>query len=163
MKRVIIIGCPGAGKSHFARRLHQATNIPLYYLDCIYWKENWVNISDEEFDTKLNEIMNRDSWIIDGNYQRTLETRFIHADTIFFLDFDEEVCIKSEKQRRGTKREDLPNFLEEKEDPEFINFIKNFKNNGKILIESLIKKYSDKEIYVLKTRDEEDRYLKKLI
>ena len=37
MKRVIIIGCPGSGKSTFARELHARTNLPLYYLDMLYW------------------------------------------------------------------------------------------------------------------------------
>ncbi|MEY8605912.1 hypothetical protein [Muribaculum intestinale] len=32
MKKVIIIGCPGAGKSTFARKLSAKTGLPLYYL-----------------------------------------------------------------------------------------------------------------------------------
>ena len=42
MKRVMIIGCCGAGKSTLARRLHKIIKLPLYHLDQYYWKENWT-------------------------------------------------------------------------------------------------------------------------
>ena len=75
MRKVIVIGCPGAGKSTFARKLRDATNLPLYYLDMLWHKEDKTNISREEFDIKLNDILKKDKWIIDGNYLRTLEMR----------------------------------------------------------------------------------------
>lgn len=68
MKRVIVIGSPGAGKSTFARRLRDKTGLPLHYLDMIWHLPDRTNISEKEFDGKLNEILKTDSWIIDGNY-----------------------------------------------------------------------------------------------
>ena len=35
MKRAIVIGCPGAGRSTFARKLAAKTGLPLYYLDIV--------------------------------------------------------------------------------------------------------------------------------
>lgn len=158
-KKIIIIGCSGSGKSYFARQLNELTSIPLYYLDCIYWKENWTHLSNEQFDKELNNILAKDQWIIDGNYSRTLELRLRHADTVFFLDMPIELCVEAENKRRGTKREDLPSFLEEKNDPEFVDFIKTFKEKKRPMIISLLDKYSDKNIITFTSREEKEIWL----
>ena len=67
MQKVMIIGCPGSGKSTFARRLRDLTGLPLYYLDMLWHKPDRTNITKEEFDARLIEITGRDRWIIDGN------------------------------------------------------------------------------------------------
>ena len=72
MKRIIVIGSPGSGKSTFSRKLNILTNIPLYHLDLIWHKPDKTNVTKEVFDKDLFEILKQDSWIIDGNYQRTL-------------------------------------------------------------------------------------------
>ena len=84
MKRVIVIGSPGAGKSTFSRRLRQKTGLPLYYLDQIWHRPDKTNVSREEFDRRLGEILEKDCWIIDGNYLRTLQKRMEACDGIFF-------------------------------------------------------------------------------
>ena len=86
MQRAIIIGSPGAGKSVFARKLRDASGLPLYYLDKIWHKPDQTNISCEEFDLKLQDILRRERWIIDGNYQRTMEMRMRECDMVFLLD-----------------------------------------------------------------------------
>lgn len=85
MRKIIVIGCPGAGKSTFARRLRDKTGIPLYYLDMLWHKPDKTNITREEFDAGLNGIMKNEAWIIDGNYLRTLEVRLQNCDTVFFF------------------------------------------------------------------------------
>ena len=86
MKRVIVIGSPGAGKSTFARKLKDKTGLPLYYLDRIFHKPDRTTVNHEEFDQKLQTILQTDRWIIDGNYQRTLPLRFEACTDVFFLD-----------------------------------------------------------------------------
>ena len=61
MLKVIVIGNPGAGKSMFSRKLRDVTGLPLYYLDMLWHKEDKTNISREEFDTKLNDIIKKDN------------------------------------------------------------------------------------------------------
>ena len=56
-KRIMVIGSPGAGKSTFSRKLREITGLPLYYLDTIWHKPDRTNISKEEFDTRLMEIV----------------------------------------------------------------------------------------------------------
>ena len=72
MNRIVIIGCPGAGKSTFARKLAAKTGLPLYYLDMIWHRADRTVIGREEFDRQLDKLVIEDEWIIDGNYARTL-------------------------------------------------------------------------------------------
>ena len=68
MEKVLVIGCPGAGKSTFARKLRDRTSLPLYYLDMIWHRADGTNISREAFVRQVSEIVGREQWIIDGNY-----------------------------------------------------------------------------------------------
>ena len=108
MKKILILGCPGAGKSTFARKLRDKTGLPLYYLDMIWHKPDRTTITKQEFDAKLSEIIKQEEWIIDGNYGRTLELRFKECDTVFFLDLPTNVCLAGVEGRIGREREDMP-------------------------------------------------------
>lgn len=161
-KKIIIIGSPGAGKSTFARKLRDATGLPLYYLDMIWHKPDQTSISREEFDMQLNEILKKEKWIIDGNYQRTLEVRLRECDTVFLLDFPLETCLAGAKSRVGEKREDLP-WTEQELDEEFRQWIIDFPRTQLPQIYELLEKYRrEKEVVVFKTRQEENAYLKRL-
>lgn len=108
MKHILIIGCPGAGKSTFARKLAAKTGLPLYYLDMIWHKPDRTTVTHDEFDTRLSEILNYEDWIIDGNYLRTLPMRLQKADTVFLFDLPSEACIDGAISRLGRPREDIP-------------------------------------------------------
>lgn len=162
MLKIIVIGSPGAGKSTFARKLRDVTEIPLYYLDMLWHKSDQTNISREEFDTCLYEIIKKDQWIIDGNYQRTLEMRLKECDTVFLLDFPLEVCLSGAESRIGEKREDMP-WVETEFDEEFRQWILEFPEKQLPGIYELLKKYQgNKDIVILKSRKEADDYLKML-
>ena len=53
MKKVMVIGSPGAGKSTFSRRLQKKTNLPIVYLDQLFWKSDKTTVSPEEFTSRL--------------------------------------------------------------------------------------------------------------
>lgn len=93
MKKVIVIGSPGAGKSTFCRSLQSITGLPLFYLDMIFHRPDKTTCPAEEFDEKLSQILEQDQWIIDGNYARTLAARLAQCDTVFWLDYPEDVCL----------------------------------------------------------------------
>lgn len=118
MKRAIVIGSPGAGKSTFSRRLRDLTGLPLYYLDMLWHRPDRTTVSKEEFDRRLERLLREETWILDGNYQRTLEVRLRACDTVFLLDLPLEVCLSSVEGRVGQAREDMP-WVEEEFDPEF--------------------------------------------
>ena len=82
MKKILVIGSPGSGKSTFSRRLREITGLPLFYLDLLWHKPDKTTYSREEFDRKLGELLEREAWILDGNYARTLPLRLAACDTV---------------------------------------------------------------------------------
>lgn len=159
MNKIIIIGCPGAGKSTFARRLRDITNFPLYYLDMIWHNPDKTNISKEEFDLKIIEIIKNDKWIIDGNYKRTLDIRLEACDTVFLLDYPADECLNGISSRIGNKREDMP-YIEEELDLEFKQWVIDFPNNQLPIIYEKLDKYKNiKNINIFKSREEADNYI----
>lgn len=163
MKRAVVIGCSGSGKSVFSRKLRDETGLSLYYLDMIWHKPDGTNISREEFDKQLDSIISRDRWIIDGNYQRTLETRIKACDTVFLFDLPTEICIEGALSRIGKKREDMP-WFENELDPEFRQWIESFRANQLPEVYRLLEKYkNNREIVVFRTREQADKFIEKLV
>ena len=162
MKRVMIIGCPGAGKSTLARRLHEITGLPLYYLDMLWHRPDRTTVPKDEFDERLSEIVSLEQWIIDGNYGRTLEMRMAACDTVLLLDLPLEVCLSGAVSRIGRERADMP-WIEESFDPEFRQWILDFPRDNLPRIYELIEKYrSEKQIRIFHTRDEAEEFLSEL-
>ncbi len=162
MHKIMIIGSPGSGKSTFARKLRDATDLPLYYLDMIYHRADGTSVSREEFDGKLSELTEKNEWIIDGNYNRTLEMRFEKCDTVFLFDIPTDVCLQGAESRIGKVREDLP-WVENEFDEEFKQFIIEFPENKLPKIYHLIEKYEhDVHIVIFKSREESEAFINKL-
>lgn len=160
LNKVIVIGSPGAGKSTFSRKLRDVTGLPLYYLDMLWHKPDRTTISREEFDTKLEEILMRDKWIIDGNYNRTLEIRLKYCDTVFLMDYPLDVCLSGAESRVGKEREDMP-WSETELDSEFKQFIIDFSKESLPRIYDLIDKYREgKSVVIFKSREESEEYLR---
>lgn len=158
MKKIMVIGSPGAGKSTFARKLQRKTHLPLYYLDMLWHRADKTNVSREEFDARLGEILQKDAWIIDGNYQRTLEMRLQACDTVFLLDFPLEICLAGVKSRIGKPREDMP-WIETEFDAEFKQWILDFPTNQLPQIYALLEKYKEnKKIIIFKSCKVADAY-----
>lgn len=158
MKRVLVIGSPGAGKSTFARALRDITGLPLYYLDMINHRPDGTNVPREEFDSQLSVILEKDRWIIDGNYQRTLRVRLKRCDSVFLLDYPTDVCLAGAAGRVGVKREDMP-WVETEFDPDFRQFIMNFSGTNLPDIYKALDSFPDKDIVILKSREQADKYL----
>lgn len=162
MKRIMIIGCPGSGKSTFARALAAKTGLPLYYLDMMYWNPDRTTKPKEEFRAALRETVALPEWIIDGNYGSTLEVRMEACDTVIFLDYPVEVCIAGVEERRGKPRPDMP-WIETEPDLEFIEFIKKYNEESRPKVIELLEKYKKKNIIIFKSRAEADEYLRRLL
>lgn len=158
--KIIVIGCPGSGKSTFSKKISKILNLPIYHLDMLYHNSDGTHISKEELEEKLKTIFKENNnWIIDGNYQRTLEMRMKECDTIILLDYPIEICLAGAEARIGTQREDLP-FIEEKLDENFKQSILDFSREKLPQIYELIKKYKKtKNIIIFKSREEADRYI----
>lgn len=159
--KILVIGCPGSGKSTFARRLRDITGLPLYYLDMIWHKADKTTVSQAEFDSRLDEILKNDNWIIDGNYKRTLEKRLEKCDTVFWLDYPAELCLESIRARIGKKREDMI-WVETEIDEEFLEYVRNFNITQRDVIIELFDKFKEKNIIVFHSREESEIFLNDL-
>lgn len=163
MKKIMIIGCPGSGKSTFSRALHKKTGIPLYHLDQMYWNADKTTVEKSVFMQRLFDTLQKEQWIIDGNYASSMEIRLQACDTVFFLDYPLDTCIEGVKSRRGKERSDMPWVeAENEEDEAFIEFIRHYESENKPKVMELLKQYSQKRIYIFKDRNEADAYLKRL-
>ncbi|MBR2732000.1 MAG: adenylate kinase [Clostridia bacterium] len=163
MKKVIVIGCPGSGKSVFSRALHAATGLPLYPLDLLRWRADRTIVSREEMTQKILEIGATDAWIMDGNYGATMELRMALCDTIIFLDYPTDVCLAGVLDRRGTARPDLP-WVEPADeiDTEFLDFVKSYNAVHRPTVLERIANHPEKTVLVFHTRAEADRFLASL-
>ena len=89
MKKIIILGLTGAGKTTLASKLGAMLDIPIFHLDQYFWKENWQHVSQAEFYAMQEKILAENpTWILDGGFPRskTLDLRIAHADTIILFD-----------------------------------------------------------------------------
>lgn len=159
MKRIIVIGCPGSGKSTLSRELHNKTALPLYHLDMMYWNEDKTTVEKPVFLKRLSTVLEKDEWIIDGNYASTMEMRMEKCDTVIFLDFPLDTCLKGIAERRGKPRSDMPWTESEESDREFIEFVKNYNLQMRPQVIELVNKYSYKNILIFNNRNDVNSFL----
>ncbi|MDO5546521.1 MAG: topology modulation protein [Eubacteriales bacterium] len=163
MERILIIGCSGSGKSRLARELGQKLSLPVIHLDQLWWKENWQNVTMEEFDSRLAMALNMDRWIIDGNYSRTMEVRLSKCDTVIYLDFSRWACLLGMFQRllssHGKTRTDMSAGCPERFNWEFVKWIWNFNKNNRVQNYTYLAKAKHAESIVLHNRKEAKMFL----
>ncbi|MCL2378238.1 MAG: hypothetical protein FWC77_03835 [Defluviitaleaceae bacterium] len=162
-KRVMIMGSAGSGKSTLATKLGEITGIPVTHLDRMFWNPGWVQTPSYEMDSNVTKVAAGDSWIIDGNYLRTLSVRLQRADTIIFLDFNRYIClyrvIKRCIKNYGKTRYDLGEGCPEKMDWPFIKWVWGYpKHSRKAILEAINE--SGKTFVNLKSRKDVAKYIK---
>lgn len=159
--RILILGCPGSGKSTFGRALHEKTGLPLIHLDNVWWRADGSHISRDEFDRALEKLLRGESWIMDGHYSRTVEVRLQACDTVIFLDYPEAVCMAGIVARVGQNRPDMP-WTEDTLDPELVAMVRNYRRDNRPVLHALLEKYPDKQAVIFTSRAEADRWLSEL-
>ena len=164
MERVMIIGCGGAGKSTLARKLGEKTGLPVVHLDQIYWSPgNWQHLDKEEFDALLMQELKKERWILDGNFNRTMELRLEKCDTVIYLDFNRFTCISGWLKRVitnwGRAREDMAPGCTEWFDPEFAKWLWNFNKQNCARYLKILGEQTDKTVYILRNRRQVKKFL----
>ena len=137
VNRILVIGCSGSGKSTLAKIIGDKYGMEVFHLDKYFHKPNWESRDIEEFDNIVSELIQKDKWVMDGNYSRTLKARAKRADLIIFFDFPSYYCVfrilkRSFKTKLGfEKRTDMADGCDEKWfDWEFVKFVWNFRKKS---------------------------------
>lgn len=164
MKKVLVIGSGGAGKSTFARRLGELLNIEVLHLDSFYWNPGWVETPKNKWQERVEELLKRDSWIMDGNYSGTLDLRLKACDTVIFLDLPRTVCLWRVLKRRilyrNSRRPDMAAGCHERFTWEFIHWIWDYPRMRRPKITKMLRENaSSKKVFWLRSRAEVDRFL----
>ena len=127
MKRVMIIGQPGSGKSTSARQLGAALDLPVVHIDSIFWQAGWVERDGAERVALARAAADGEAWVIEGGMSSTWDTRIARADALIFLDPPFLIrCWRVFKRtlwHYGQTRPDLPEGCPERFDPEFWSYI----------------------------------------
>ena len=135
-------------------------------MDKLFWRPGWVNLTREEFDVVHNAAIEEKKWILDGNFDRTMEPRIRRCDTVVYLDFSRMACLLGVMKRilttYGKVRPDMGDGCPERFDLEFLQWVWNFNKNKREKNYRLLEQYGDKRIYILKNRKQVKEFLESL-
>lgn len=167
MRRVLVIGPGGSGKSTFSLALSKATGLPVIHLDSHFWRPGWKRVPAEEWPKMVSELMRGEAWIMDGNFGSTLDLRLQAADTVFFLNLPRRTCLFRVLRRRwryrGRTRPSLPPDCPDRIPPEFLYWIWTYRTRRTPdILRRLEALGSSTTAHVFNVQAEADRFLRSL-
>ncbi|HTH51298.1 MAG TPA: hypothetical protein VL501_05165 [Pyrinomonadaceae bacterium] len=164
MKRILVLGSGGAGKTTFSQRLGERTGIPVVHLDALFWKPGWTRTPDDEWAEILRVEVSKPAWIMDGNYGSSRRLRLDAADTVILLDMPRWLCMWRVLSRTaryyGRGRPDMAGGCVEKFDLEFIAWVWTYKNRSRKRVMNDLSTARDKRIVILRSRADVENFLK---
>ena len=164
MRKILVIGSGGAGKTTLARYLGERLNIELIHLDSIYWNPGWVETPKAEWFKTVEELIRREAWIMDGNYSGTLDLRIRACDTVIFLDLSRLVCLWRVGKRLllnwNRNRPDMADECPEKFNLDFMRWIWSYPKRTRPKVLAMLRENSQsKKIILLRSQKETEEFL----
>ena len=133
MRRVLILGSGGAGKSTLARTLGTILQLEVIHLDAYYWQSGWIERPKDQWLKIVSQLIQKESWIMDGNYRSTIRMRAEAADNLLSLDTSRTICLwrilKQWRHYQGTTRPDVANNCPKRLNWEFFQYMWNYLKN----------------------------------
>ncbi len=159
IKKIVILGSPGTGKTTLSRMLSQRLDLTPLHLDTVYWLRNWVALDPTTFTHQLRAFMkNHEQFVMDGNYMLTqsFEDRLRLCDTIILLNYPTNEALKGvierEQKYKHTYRSDMATGCTEELDQEFLQYVATFDAKRKHLNGILNSLHQTKTILVFNSR-----------
>lgn len=167
MKRVMIVGQPGAGKSWLAREIGARTGLPVHHMDMIHWQPGWIERAKPEKIAMAQAVEATDRWVFEGGLSSTYDTRLARADTLIVLIVPLHLrswrIFTRTLRDWGQSRPDLPENCPERFSLEFWSYIWRTRHSGSHRILTLASKAGpEKQVHILRNRRDVARYLKAL-
>ena len=162
-KRWLIVGGSGSGKSTLARRLGERLDLPVVHLDRHFWKTAWTETPNAEFDQIVADLAAADSWVMDGNYSRTLHLRLPRADAVVLLDRHPLLCLFRVLRRtlNRSPRPDIPEDCPDRlPDREFVWWIMSYRWLSRPKVLGRVAEYPDLPLTVLRSDREVETWLR---
>jgi adenylate kinase family enzyme len=152
MKKVLVIGSGGAGKSTFARRLGALLELDVIHLDSLYWSAGWVEMPKPEWRETVEGLLTKSAWIMDGNYSGTLDMRLAACDTVIFLDLARSVCVwrlfKRAVLYRNQRRPDMAEGCPERLNLDFVKWVWGYRKRSRPKVVRLLEATSKEVIWL---------------
>ena len=164
MRRIIVIGCCGAGKSTLARELGTRLALPVHHLDRLFWLPDWQECDHEEFVRDQKRILEGPAWIIDGNYGSTMRLRLNACDTVLYLDFPLRTCLWGVLKRIYSRkpRPDMADGCAERFDWEFLRYVIGFRRHHRPHTEKLLRTAYSGTVHRFRSRRDLRKFLSAL-
>ena len=165
MRRVLLIGPGGAGKSALAQALAERTGLPLVHLDAVFWRPGWQATPRAEWVSAVERLVQSPEWIMDGNYGGTLSLRLAACDTVVLLDLPAWRCLwRAMKRRllhRGRSRPDMADGCPEKLEASYLWWVATYRSRRlpRVLGQLKAAERAGKAVAVLRTPSAVARFL----
>lgn len=169
MRRVLVVGCSGAGKSRLSSALARGLGLPVVHLDAEFWRPGWVETPDDAWERRVAELVARDAWVCDGNFARTLPMRAARADTVVHLDLPRRTCLRGVLGRwwrdRGRVRADMAPGCPERFDLAFLRWVWGFRRKVRpdVLRKLAAFEAAGGRVVTLRSRAEADAWLRSVV
>lgn len=164
MKRIVLIGAGGAGKSTLARQIGAKTGLPVVHLDAHYWGAGWVEPPKDAWEQTVQRLTEGEAWVMDGNYGGTMDLRLAAADTILFLDLPRHICLPRVVWRqlryRNRTRPDMAAGCPERLTWFFLKYIWNYRRDRRPGVLERMARYAEgRKLVHLQTPGQVRRFL----
>lgn len=163
MKRILILGPGGAGKSTLAKKLAEKLDLPIVHLDQHYWQPDWMPMDESRWPNVVADLTAGDRWVMDGNFGGTLDLRLPRADLAVFLDVGRWQSLWGAFTRvikqSGQVRSDMAPGCPERFDAEFFIWLWNFPRDTRPELEKILARHPDTPVMRLSSRREIQHWL----